>query len=96
MGVEASPAQDNQGEGYADTAIYIYIRYMLYIYILLIYIYIYEFQSYCIHTYIVHPFAEAIPNCLIYLGDVATFAVLPAFEPLGHAGYPMDIWIGFP
>ena len=70
---------------------------MLYIYIyILIYIYIYEFQSYCIHTCIVHPFAEAIPNCLIYLGDVATFAVLPAFEPLGHAGYPVDIWIGFP
>ena len=75
--------------------IYIYII-LIYIYIILIYIYIYEFQSYCIHTYIVHPFAEAIPNCLIYLGDVATFAVLPAFEPLGHAGYPMDIWIGFP
>ena len=35
------PAQDNQGEGYADTAIYIYQIYVLYIYIYyIIYIYI--------------------------------------------------------
>ena len=95
MGVEAFP-RTRQSGGRLRWYGYIYISDICYIYIYDIDIYIYEFQSYCIHTCIVHPFAEAIPNCLIYLGDVATFAVLPAFEPLGHAGYPMDIWIGFP